>query len=207
MYFRHFLVTISILSVVVSVSMDYSDFLVPDDTSESALTSLSLDQTALSDDESSSPFDETTSLFDAESSPFSSDFFAGSDLSTDPDNTPSDFSWNDSFQLADCSESEVSLPPALGKSRVRRVDDSSSCADPENEQNEQVLQSIQDGKFSVTCTLVTGGVLPFAMTASDDSKDVEGNTYVLEPITILGRGPRIYYASTLYHATLRKKKN
>ena len=203
MYFSHFFGTISLVSFIVSASIDYSDFALADDESELVLTSLPIDQLALSNDELSSPLDQTTSLFDEELPSSSPDPFTGFDVSSNSENTSSDLLWDDSFKLASCSTSEVSLPPALGKSRVRRADDSSSCANPDHQ---AALQAIENGKFSLTCTLVTAGVLPFAMAQSDSFRSEVVNTKVLNSINPLNFGPRLYYLSTLYRATLRKKK-
>lgn len=202
MHFGHFFGTISLVSFIVSASIDYSDFALNDE-SEFVLSSLPADQIAFSNDELSSPLDQTISLFDEELPSSSPDAFTGFDVSPDFENTSSELSWDESFKLASCSTSEVSLPLALGKSRVRRADDSSSCS---NFDHQAALQALQNGKFSLTCTLVTAGVLPFAMAQSDSFRSVVVNTNVLNSINPLNFGPRLYYPSTLHRATRRKKK-
>lgn len=201
-YFRHLLGTIVFLSVIVSASIDYSDFTLTDDQLEPVLTSLPIDQTGISINELSPPLDQTIPFFDEEFSSSTPDPLTVFDLPVDPENTPLDFSLKDSFELASCSKSEVFFPPALGKSRVRRADDSSSCA---NFEYQLVLRSILKGKYSITCMLVTAGVLPFAMAQSDSPKDVVINTNVLNSINTLNFGPRLYYPATLYRAILRNK--
>lgn len=68
------------------------------------------------------PLDSNAPLFAAES-PSTNDAFEGSDFSDS-----SDLFGGDLFQIADCSMSENL--PALGKSRVRRSDDTTSCSNP-----------------------------------------------------------------------------
>ena len=205
MYFRHLLGTLSLLSIIVSASIDYSDFMPADDALEPVLATLPVDQVTLSSDELSPLFDQTTSLFSEEPSSSSPDSFTGFDVFPDAENTSSDLSLDQSFKLASCSTSDASLAPALGKSRLRRVDDASSCPNPA--EHDAILESIQTGKFSLTCTLVTKGVLPFAMAQSDGFRSVVTDTRVLNTLSpLLGFGPRLYYPSTLYRATLRKSK-
>lgn len=203
MYFRHLFGTISLLSIIVSAFTDYSDFISAGEESEPIFTSLPTDQTAFSDDEFNPSLDQTASLFDELPSSSSSAPFTGFDVSPDSEITSLDLSSDDSFKLASCSTSEGLLPSALGKSRIRRAGASSSCNVPDED---TVLQSIQSGKFSLTCSLITAGRLLYAMVPSDRPEDSVYNPVVWQLISPMDFGFRLYHPTTLYRATLRKKK-
>lgn len=181
MHFCHFFRTITFFSVVISALIDYSDFIQPDGELEPLLV------------DPNTPFDPNAPLFDGGFS--SSDPLALFDQSTDSENTSSDMLWDDSFKLASCST----------LSRVRRADDSGSCSNINPSDNQQIIQSLLQGKFSITCTLLTVGVLPFALMASDGPDDVIMNMNTLNSVATIGLGPRLYYPSTLYRATLSTK--
>ena len=181
MHFCYIFRTIIFLSAVVSALIDYSDFTEPYDDSGSLL----IDPTA--------PFDLNTPLFDEEFSS-SLDSLAFLDQSTDPENTSSDILWGDSFKLASCST----------LSRVRRADDS-YCRDVTPDDNKKITESLIQGRYAISCTLLTRGVLPFALIPSGLPQDVVTNTNVLNPLATIGLGPRLYYPSTLYRATLGTK--
>lgn len=187
MHFRHFSRMIAFFSVVVSSSIDYSDFIQPDD----GLEALLVDPNAPPD--SNAPFDSNMPLFDGVLS--TSDPLAWFDQSTDLENTSLDMSWDDSFKPASCS--------AL--SRVRRTDDSGSCPDVNPSDEDQLIDAFQQGKYSLTCTLLTANVLPFALIASIGPNDVILNMNTLNSVATIGLGPRLYYPSTLYRATLSTK--
>lgn len=178
MHFCYISTTIIIsLSVVVSALVDFSDFTEPYDGSESLL------------------FDPNTPLFDDGFSSSSSNTLAFLDQPTGSENPSSDIFWNDStsFKLASCST----------PSRVRRADDSSSCPDfTTSDDAAKITESLIQGRFSITCTLITGGLLPFALIPSAAPQDVIMNMNVLNPLATIGLSTRLYYPSTLYRATL-----
>lgn len=209
MYSLHLFGTISILSFVVSASIIYSDFTSPDDDSNPELTSLPFDQTALLSNQLSPFFDQTTPLFNTESNGelASADAITALDLPWNPDSPSSDMIWGDSFELAGCTTSESFLP-AVGKSRVRRADDSSSCIDPENVEDEflDIKLSLHKQEFSISCTLLTAGLLPVAVAASGDPADVQVNTNVLNSVSVFYAPPRLYYPTTLYRASVGTEK-
>lgn len=161
------------LSVVIFAFIDYSDFTQPYDESESLL------------------IDPNTPLFDGEfSSPL--DSLAFLDQSTDPEATPLDTLWDDSFQLASCST----------PSRVKRTDDASSCPDVSTEDADKLTTSITRGEFSITCDVITRGVLPFALIPSSAPQDVQWNTDTLTMVATIGVAPRPFISATLYRAKL-----
>ena len=123
----------------------------------------------------------------------------------DPENTLLDqLPWDDSNELAGgggCQTPEVSLP-VLRKSRARRTDEHSSCANPFST---ETLQALLSGKFSLSCTLASLGALPIAMHSSGSNSDIVINTNVLNSVNTLG-GLRLYYPMTLYRAVIREFK-
>lgn len=197
------------LSFVVSASMIYSDFTLPDDWN-SEPTSLPFDQTALLSHRLSLSFDQTTPLLDTESDGelASTDAVTALDLPWNPDYPSSDMIWDGSFEFADCTTSESSLP-AIGKSRARRADDSSSCTNPDHSDGGEVwrmFESLDKQEFSISCTLLTAGLLPVAVAASHEAADVQVNLDVLNSVSIFYRAPRLYYPTTLYRARLSTEK-
>ena len=180
MYIFVVFATTFIFSVLLSVSAEDSDLTFPlDDSLQTDLSNIPLDMSL-----------DSKSLFDTDiTSPQileAFDFFS----SEQSEPNSSDLLWDDvdPFQLADCSMSENSalLPPALGKSRVRRIDDggSSSCANPNAAMSEsnpskgggttQVWlqrQAFDNAKHSETCWEITAGLLPFAVLRTGDIHD------------------------------------
>lgn len=207
MYVRLLFATTSILSVILSAWAADLDFTLPLD---------DLQQTDLFSIPSDPPLDPTMSLFDADIA--SSQTFDGADLlllgQTDPN--PSELSWDDPFQLADCSSSEGPFFPTIGKSRVRRIDDDSSgCTNPDagasganpSEGSMRIFleeQTFNEAKHSITCFEATGGLLPFAVIPSPEKNDRREDTskFFLLPFPFYPN-----YLVTLYHVTPCKRRN
>lgn len=126
----------------------------------------------------------------------------------------SNLNGNELFQLADCSTSETSLP-ALGKSRVRRIDDSPlSCANPNAAHSadsagfEPPILSLEPVNFdqsrhSITCWEITFGRLPYAVVSSGDGNDVILDRSIMYRV----REGRQYSPTTLYRATISTRSN
>lgn len=184
MHFHCIFRTIIFLSVVVSALIDFSDFTEPYDEPGSLL----FDPNTPFDP--NTRFDPNTPLFDEEFT-VSLDPLTFLDQSTNPEIPSSDILWDDSFKLASCST----------LSRVRRADDSASCDYVSSEDDRKIIESLTQGRFSVTCTLLTMGALPWGLIPSDAAQDVVTNSNVFSVAT-LGYGPRPFFASTLYRATL-----
>lgn len=190
-----------ILPAMLSAWAEDSDFAFPLDGSP---------QSDLSNIPSDPSFESTTSLFDTDIAPSQTLEGDNSPLlgQTEPDS--SELPWDDSFQLADCSSSENTLLPALGKSRIRRSDDDSSiCTDRDAATSEGknpsdgptrvflMPQMFDAEKHSSTCWEYTLGVLPYAVIASGDRNDE-----IVDPSRIYNLPLRSSTLSTLYRATV-----
>lgn len=219
MHFR-LIKTIYILLAMVSVSMTdsdftwpYTDFILPSTDSNPEQTSLPFDQTELSYNLLDLTVDQITPIWDAEDS--STDSFEGLNLSGNSDVNLSETLWDDSFELGDsfelvdCSGSEY--PPALGKPRVRRFDDSSRCpnaavsgAPPDTliEPLQMLPQAYDKERHSLTCFEMTSGLLPVAVLSTDEPNDISLDT------TRKYRLPnQIYEPVTIYRATICMERN
>lgn len=156
MYFRLVSGIIFTLSIAISASIINSDLTLPFDDPIAQDTLFPFDQTTLNDNPLDPPLDSTAPLFDVELS--STDALDGFGLSENPDTDPSELLWDDSFQLAGCSNSNI--PPALGKSRVRRIDDTPACSNPASSEDpsdnlnvplEMPFQAFDEERHSSTC--------------------------------------------------------
>lgn len=189
MFFRLFLLSI------VSASIVNSDLTLPfeHDFTQDALP---FDQVTLDSSLLASPLDLTAPLFEAES-PSTDDALTGFDLSDS-----SDLFGGDTLQIVDCSKSEI--PSALGKSRVKRTDDGTSCPNRANTDDSAVPavlfpQAFDPSQQSVTCWQLTLGVLPFAVVSSGDTADRIRDT--TRKYTVTSTNHR-YSPVTLYRATI-----
>ena len=224
LYFLKTIFIFLVVIVVVSASTDYSDFLIADDKElELDFTSSSLpvyDLTTLfNKNELGLPlFDQTTPPLDNDLELFSSyledPFGAEFDISTTTSPETSSLldlpSWDDTSSelAAGCLASEISLSSSALVSRSRVVrrtdDDSSSCQPyPQRSEEDQLFESLQRETYSITCNLITRGVLPIAMVPSDSPKDVVTNGKVIRSIYVLNAGLQSYCPVTLYRATIR----
>jgi hypothetical protein len=146
---------------------------------EAALT---LTEPALSLNLMSLPSDESKSLFD---NPESTNLFLSDNL---------DLVGDEPVELADCSSSEFS--PAIGKSRVRRLDGGpAGCQNPDSTPSgsgssfndlsayETLLSNLErlygangaqeELKQNSICSLVTANLLPWGVCSSGDSSQIE----------------------------------
>lgn len=220
MHFRHVLRTnafIISIGLTLSALTGYSDFLEPYDGSDSLLigsntpvvdpntpsgsdtlfdSNTPLDPNTFFDPNTS--LDPDTSLFaegfpSSSSSSFSSSgSLALLDPSTDSENISSDISWvDDSLKLASSASCSRS-------SRIKRAEDSESCGDFTFEDRQKIVDSWYQKKWSLTCSLLTKGFLPFAVIPGT----VEVNSNVLITVPRIGLPSHIYFQSNVYLGTL-----